>query len=240
MGACVPMSFTIPMAARDLVFIDCETSGLNPKVHEIIDWAAIRMSPDLQVERGRVAMKCALQWPDRFEQEARETNHYTAAEWWDAKPIRLMLIEHAKLCEDGEALTLGHNVRFDLNFLDEAYEREKLVAPRSRYAIDTASIAWPLVVKGHLEWLRLESMCTKYGIENTGQHRALADVVRMIRVYAKLLGLREPRFGATSYPEARVMAPEKPQTKPENKHFSEPTVDLFDLTGVDTEPEWAR
>jgi DNA polymerase III alpha subunit (gram-positive type) len=188
-------NYTIPMRSRDLVFVDCETTGLDHHVHEIIEWAAIRMSPDLQIERGRVDMRCVMQWPERAEKEALEINGYSREAWFDAKPIRLMLFEHGKLIEDGEALTVGHNARFDLDFLEEAYRRESMTMPRMKYVLDTASMAWPLVVHGHLEWLRLETMCSKYGVTNDGKHRALADVMRMIRVYAKLVGVKEPRFG---------------------------------------------
>jgi DNA polymerase III epsilon subunit-like protein len=89
---------------------------------------------------------------------------------------------------------VGHNVHFDLIFVKEAYRLEKLVPPDFRYTVDTVSLAWPLVHQGVLPKLSLESICAQYHIPNDGQHTAMADVKRTIRAFAKLLGMREPRW----------------------------------------------
>lgn len=179
----------ISARARDLVFVDTETTGLDPFHHEIIEIAARRMSPDLRSTRAKIEIKTIMQWPDRAHPKALEVNGYTAEEWRSATTIRTALIAFAELFEGEAPIIVGHNVAFDWDFIREAYRREGIVPPQKKYLIDTASLAWPLVVGGHIDNPSLEKLCSKYGIANTGAHRAMADVDRCMLAYEKMLGL---------------------------------------------------
>lgn len=227
--------YTIPVNARDVVFFDTETSGLNPLEHEIIELAAVRMTANLQFEKARLEMRCTLTRPDVAESKALEVNRYNAAEWKrDAKPIRVALVDFAPLV-DVDIILVGHNSHFDWAFLREAYRRADLVLPRVKYIIDTVSIVYPIAMAGHLPNLSLETICSRYGIENDGSHRAMTDVKRTARAYAKVLGMAEPRFGVRP-PPAPVVAASPP--KPIG-----PVVVEDPFAGVLPEeevPEWAR
>ena len=229
--------YTIPTSARDVVFFDTETSGLDPYVHEIIELAAIRMTANLQFEKARLDIKCTLTRPDVAESKALEVNRYSAAEWKrDAKPIRVALVDFAPLV-DADVILVGHNPHFDWAFMREAYRRESLEFPRTKYIIDTVSIVYPLAMAGHLANLSLETICSRYGIENDGSHRAMTDVKRTARAYAKVLGMAEPRFGVRP-PPPQPAAPTivHRDIKPDN-------VVLDPFAGVPHEeevPEWAR
>lgn len=144
-----------------------------------------------------------MQFADRAEAKALEVNRYDAREWASASPVRLALVEFTTLLgrasadgADADVVIAGHNVSFDWDFIREGYKREKLTIPPKKYLVDTGSIAWPLLQKGHVDRVQLESLCARYGLANAGQHRAMADVVRTIKLYAKLLGLPAPAGGA--------------------------------------------
>lgn len=184
-----------PMAARDLLFFDIETSGLDSDRHEILNLAAVRVSPDFSRVIGRMDRLCRLERPHDAETEALAKNGYNAPEWREALPVRVALVEFGELMKPiDDVLIVGHNAaRFDWPFIREGFKREKLALPDVKYVLDTASIAWPLVTRGIVDSISLATLCTAYGISNVGAHRAMADVRRTMRVYCKLCGMAEPR-----------------------------------------------
>lgn len=185
--------YTIPMVSRDLVFLDLETSALEPDVGEILDFAAVRMSADLQTEKGRVEVQCILRWPERAEATALAINGYTPAAWRHAQPVRLALVEFSALVDE-TCMMVGQNPSFDWGFLRVEYKRQGLEMPKTKYLLDTAAMAWPLVIAGHLDRISLETLCKRYGVTDGGAHRAMPDVIRTIKVYAKMTGRKAPRF----------------------------------------------
>lgn len=188
-------AFRIPWAQRDLVFVDLETSGLDPEKHEILNLAAVRVRSDFSKVVGKVDRLVRLERPQDAEREALEVNRYNPQEWRQAVPARVALVEFGELMRPTEeVLVIGHNAaRFDWPFIRRGFEREKLVALDPKYVIDTGSLAWPLVAKGIVDSISLERLCSVYGISNVGAHRAMADVRRLMFLYAKLCGLPEPK-----------------------------------------------
>jgi DNA polymerase III epsilon subunit-like protein len=185
------MNEQTPMNQKDLLFVDVETSGLDPSVHEILELAAVRTTHDLRREVGVVHLKTRMTRPAAAAPEALSVNGYDERAWADAVPIRLALLEFSKLLgADYEIVWVGHNPHFDKGFIDAAARAESIVLPRTKYLVDTMSIAWPLCVRGMLERVNLESLCSRYNISNAGAHGALPDVRRTMAVYRKLLGLR--------------------------------------------------
>jgi DNA polymerase III epsilon subunit-like protein len=227
------MNPLIPFTHRDVVFVDLETSGTDPSVHEIVEIAAIRLTADLQTEKARLEKKITMRHPERAEAKALQVNGYTPQEWRHAVPVRVACVDFAAMVDD-DCIWVGHHPQFDEIFLRAAYLAEGLILPSFKTTIDTISIAWPLVLAGYLERVQLESMCTKYGISNAGAHRALADVQRTVRLYAKLLGRKEPQFGSLgpyAIPPANAAAAVAPAD----------TVDPFALPEPGTDiPEWAQ
>jgi len=179
----------IPMNRRDLLFVDCETSGLEPTVQEILELAAVRVTHDFSREVGSFERKCRMQHPELAESKALEINRYSAEEWKYADPILLALVDYTDLVGDNECIVVGQNPSFDVGFLKEAFKREGIPYPNTKYLLDTASIAWSLCVRGHIDRINLETICKAYDIPNDGSHRAMADVRRTMAAYRHLLGL---------------------------------------------------
>lgn len=191
-----------PLVTRDLLFLDLETSHLDPDLGDIIEIAAVRTTPDLRAEVAVIDRKLQLERPLEASPEALAINGYSVEEWRHAIPRRIAFLELLKIATD-DVLIVGQNPIFDLSHLRAKFKMESLVPITPRYVIDTAAMAWPLVVKGHLHRMNLETLCSRYGIPNDGAHRAMADVRRLMHVYARMLGIdarTAPKIAPTTPP----------------------------------------
>ena len=78
---------------------------------------------------------------------------------------------------------MGHNIVFDLNFIQSACRKYSIPAPKNKCA-DTAILA-RRKLKGIHDY-KLETVAQKMSIDTTGMHRALKDCHIIYEVYEKL------------------------------------------------------
>jgi DNA polymerase III epsilon subunit-like protein len=177
----------------DLLFVDIESSGLDPERHSLIELAAARTSGDLREDKQ--AFEALVQFSrEGAEPKALEIAGYRE-DLWRAKavPLRVALANfHALADGPGEWAIVGHNITFDWMFLVAACRAEKLAIPKPRYTVDTLSMAWALKHAGLVESLSLDKLSARYGIAQKGAHRAMGDVRRTMILYCRLLGLPVP------------------------------------------------
>jgi len=172
---------------RDLTFIDIETTGLEPDYHEIIEVAAVRLSPKTLGIVSQLEFKVRPEHPERCEPQAIQKNNYSTEDWKNALPLIEVLQKLTPVLHG--SILAGHNVFFDWSFLHEAYRRTQTVNPDVDYhMVDTVSLAWPLVVAGVIEKPTLRMLCDGFSISNEGAHTAGHDVRRTIEVYKHLVG----------------------------------------------------
>ena len=182
-----------PMSARDLMFLDLETSGLVPGHHDIVEAAAVRLTPKLERVIGRMHRLVKMRHPARATQEALTVNGYDEALWSrHGVDLRVALVELEELARAGDEppIVVGNNPWFDLRFIERASETEGYPVWEARYGLDIGSMAWPLVMRGKLEKIGLDTLCSTYNVVVEGKgHSAMVDVKRAIAVYAAMLGL---------------------------------------------------
>jgi DNA polymerase-3 subunit epsilon len=180
----VPRS-DIPQPQKAIVFVDLETTGLDPSRHDIVEVAAIRVDAR---SLEALAEHDTLVAPQRLEDaqpEALAVCGFSKAAWTNAVPLGDALRAIAPLL-DG-ALVAGHNVAFDWAFLEAGFRRAGLTLPQVDYHhLDTASLAWPLVASGELPSLSLDGLATLFGLERPRPHRALADARCALEVARRL------------------------------------------------------
>lgn len=179
----------ISLGARDMLWVDTETTGTDPQEHEIIELAAVRRTVDRR-EIGRFSVKVHPKHLETAQPRALEVNGYTPEGWLGAVHLEDALGKLFDLAELGDQAPVlaGHNVGFDRAFIRAAYDSEGLVhAPLDYHAIDTASLAWPLCAAGRIDGISLAKVCTFFGISNEGEHGAMRDVERAIAVYDALV-----------------------------------------------------
>jgi DNA polymerase III alpha subunit (gram-positive type) len=178
-----------------LTVIDCETGGLDPKDHCIIDLAAqvveingsnldpgaffqAKIKPDRPVSRG-----------------AAQVNGYTARKWKNAARAHQVLGAFndwlaSVISEYSTApMWCGANPLFDLRFYNSDRKRFglPLVDGLHYRTIDIQSMAFPLLVQGKVKSLSLSSLRTWAGCSGKQKHTAQADVMDTCQVLAALL-----------------------------------------------------
>lgn len=153
----------------DLVVFDLETTGLSAGQDEIIEIGAVR------IQYGEVKDSFhALIRPTRdIPQEVTSLTGISMSDVADADSIEtvipkfLQFINHSTLC--------GHNVEFDVRFLQAAVEDAGYALPSSADTLDTLSLARILLptVKSYA----LSDLAVYFGIEVERAHRAYDDVL---------------------------------------------------------------
>ena len=161
-------------------FVDIETTGLNPEIHEIIEICIIRcvegFPPLVWVE------KLSPQRLDLADPRALDINRFTIKEWYDAKEQEEAARMISELTKD--AILIGHNIRFDESFIAELLHQHGVKALYKRRLIDTITLAHEHIP--HIGSLSLENIREYYNWNLEGAHRAKKDALDCMRLYHRL------------------------------------------------------
>ncbi len=174
-----------------ILVLDTETTGLQPKKHEIIEIAMVSYFINDDGEwflHKKFEEKIKPQRIEDAEPVALEVNGYSEENWQNAKPFSKVLPDIKDIIEKSDLL-LGQNLYFDLRFIQSEIKRadENQNIDYPPY-IDTKSMADPLVSQGWLDSSRLDYLCERLKIDFSGRaHTALVDCERTFEVFQKLL-----------------------------------------------------
>jgi DNA polymerase III epsilon subunit-like protein len=153
------------------VFVDVETTGLDPVKDSIISLALI-------VDDKEYYWKIKPMTP--VSAKAAAINGYTEAGWADA--IDLKTVQVSGLWYGRVAV--GHCVNFDLKFIRESFKKAGVNCWTPFYCIDTMQLALE-----HLEGLvnqKLGTVAAACGQTVVGNHNALVDCRLTKAVFDKL------------------------------------------------------
>jgi len=167
------------MKNRDLLFIDVETTHLNPAIGEIIEIAIIR---DDGVSSRRYVTKIRPENLHVADRRSLEINGYNEKEWFDAPRASEIAQDIGYFIQGG--LFVGHNVHFDYEWIEEFLHQHKVPMRASYRKIDTMTLAHE-----HLPFLSSHSLKTIrefFDISTLGSHRAEKDVEDMRWIYYRL------------------------------------------------------
>lgn len=185
---------SIPLTEKPLAFIDCETTGLDPVAHEIIEIAIIKEWPDGRIHEWHT--KVRPQVLRAAEPIALRVNGFADdPDQWDGAPEFADVAPLIAARLDG-CLIIGHNVAFDLGFLKEALKKAGSKARIPHRKLDTYTLAYEHLAHKGLNSLSLDSVCTFLGISNEGNHTALVDARRCREVWHTLTAKAEPVVSA--------------------------------------------
>ena len=171
---------------RRLVFLDCETTGLDPQVHEMIEVAAVVAHPNKNgVPPTMFEAKIKPEHIERAHPKALEVNGYNEQEWENARPLQEVLPEFLSFLEG--AVIGGQNTRFDVGFINAAIDRLGLAVRVDYHVLDVSTLAYEHLVPLGLKSLSLRKICDFLGIQpEPGIHRALNGAKRALDVYYAL------------------------------------------------------
>lgn len=178
---------TLGSTDQPFVFVDVETTGFKPEEgHEILEIAAQRF------ERGAlVGTFHALLASTRPSAQLASDIHGITAEELAAKGREPsdVLPRFVDFCR--EATLVGHNVAFDLTFLNSALRRLDL-PPLTNACVDTVELAQRTLI---LPSYSLERVAAFLKVVQPVSHRAMPDVETTREVYFKLLERISKRAG---------------------------------------------
>jgi DNA polymerase III epsilon subunit-like protein len=170
-----------------LIWIDLETTGLDPVKNDIIEICVYRL-PYLGATEVALAYysKVQMERPSNASAEALRINGYTEERWSGAPVPRTVWHDPSLHRILRHGIMAGHNVSFDVGFLQETLKRHGVDLRLGYHKFDTVS----LVIE-QLPWLTrtsvsLSAVCVAMGIPITDAHSAQGDISRTIQVANRL------------------------------------------------------
>lgn len=163
---------------KPLAFIDVETTGLNPQLHEIIEISIIKVCPvEGHINYTSKIKPVHIEYADA---QALKINGYNPKDWRSAPDAEMVMSRVSELLAG--CILVGHNVRFDEEFVSETCHRLGIRCRYDRRMIDTVSLA--LEHLHNLESVSMDSIRNYFGWREG--HRARIDVLQTYVLYRKL------------------------------------------------------
>lgn len=166
---------------KPLIFLDVETTGLDPETHEIIEFAGIRS------DNGAILdLRIQPQHIETASPKALEVNGYNEADWADAVSPETAA---QMIGEFMTGIPVGHNTQFDLQFIRALLAKTGLVDTIDRRHGDTQTLALAKLVPQGLESLSLRAVMLFLGLSPEPEiHRAINGARSCQKIWDRLTG----------------------------------------------------
>lgn len=187
-----------------ILYFDTETTGIDPKIHEITQFAAIVEIDGVPVEE--VNWRCQPTNYEAISPEALQTTGVTVEQLKTfphptemMKNIRSLFDRYINKYDKADKFwPAGHNVSFDLDFLQAFWKKHSDKYGTGSYqnwrSLDSRYFANFLMAAGKLHGIpdmKLATLCGHYGIE-IDAHDALSDIRATRLLICKMLSLFQP------------------------------------------------
>ncbi len=197
---------------KNFVVFDVETTGLNPESDELIEIAALKVTDGEISSRfnSLICPKCVI--PPYIE----KLTGINSAMVIGAPDIATTLPAFRDFL--GQEILIGHNVTFDIRFINMAAKRLGLAKLDNTF-IDTLQLARLLVP--NLSHYRLSDLVAHFALENQASHRAWGDTAATLALFNTLALYQEKnnlllsRKGAFKAPGAIAAWPRAQQESQE-------------------------
>lgn len=159
-------------------FLDLETTGTDPKVHEVLEVAVLDADGTVLLHSRIMPRRLDLAHPKALEINGFDLELWqqTARQWHEVVPEIARLLHHSVL--------LGWGIRFDVNFLDAGGLDRDLLRCR---VVDIMPLAYAQLGRlGLVRGLGLGRTCTFLGVSTENAHTAEADTRAALLVWRKL------------------------------------------------------
>src|SRR6185436_19571761 len=161
-----------PFATRGLVFVDTETSGLDPAGDRIIEVGVVTLDGDTSREwTTLVNPRTAGTQYSRLLQEIGEDRARSLPRFRDIAATLFQLLENR--------LLVAHNARFDYSFLKAEFERAGIHFE----AEVVCSLALSRKLYGRHDRHDLASLVGRHGLVSDVRHRALPDAQAVFQLW---------------------------------------------------------
>ncbi len=160
------------------VVVDVETTGLSPRTHGLIEIGAVRCRGGAVLDTFTTFVRPDKPIPEFIRRFTGIDDTMVVDAPGPAEAIAAFL-----RFAEGDLL-VGHNVRFDLNFLGAAAERHH-GAHIANDSLDTIAVGRLLLPQ--LRRPSLDRLAAALGLSAPDRHRALADALLTARAFAALV-----------------------------------------------------
>lgn len=177
-----------------LALIDVETTGLDPRFHEIIDVGIIYC--DLEgKELGRLYVRVMPDHPERLDPIAKSINGFDVGYWQangavpEAEAVRQIQAFHARAAGGRSMMFTAYNVQFDVGFMD-ALLTQHGVKWRDLWAwnaLDLPSMAWGMGLRQTQNARLAEAVGVKPETTNPLDHTGISGAQFNLDLYRALL-----------------------------------------------------
>ena len=168
-----------PLAEVPFCVLDLETTGVAPDTCEITEIGAATFIGGVEVSRFQTLVNPGLAIPP----SVTVITGITHAMVIDAPRIEEALPSFLEFL--GDSVIVGHNVRFDISFLNAAAIRLGYGRLAHQHA-DTLRLAQRLI-RGEVRSMKLSSLAAYFGSPVVPNHRALDDALATAHVFWSLL-----------------------------------------------------
>jgi DNA polymerase III subunit epsilon len=179
-----------PGPADEVLVLDCETTGLNPRIDEVIAVAAIVIRGNRIVTSE--AYKALIRADRVPTSESIKVHRLRARDVAGGRPVHEVLPELLRFI--GGRPIVGYYVDFDVRMLDKyvlRYIESKLPNRRIEVSEIYYALKYGGAPPGTVLDLRFQSILSDLGIPSLGQHDAFNDALMTAMMYVQLRDMRE-------------------------------------------------
>ncbi|MBI3290029.1 3'-5' exonuclease [Candidatus Microgenomates bacterium] len=176
----------IDFRTRPLLFIDLEFSGLDPRIHEILEVGAIVVDPTTLEIKKEYEVKTKPLHIENADPKALDINGYKKEDWENAVEISEALNNLNQIAPNG--MIVGWNVAYDCMFLDMAYRNNNIKPAFDYHKIDILALGWKYALTHpEIADVKLSGFCKHFGIDRKNAHTAMADIKATYEVFIRLI-----------------------------------------------------
>jgi DNA polymerase III epsilon subunit-like protein len=175
------------MKGKRLAFIDLETTGTDPWIHEILEIGCVLCEGEAPYKIiEELELKVQPKHIETASIEALRINGYDESAWLFAVTLKEAMEHLSRVC-DG-AIMIGHNVAFDWGFIANALGTEGVPDPFFYAKLDTKSFALGIIgTRSDRSSLSLTELADVLNLKNERAHTALADARICYEAYKILM-----------------------------------------------------
>jgi len=158
---------------QKLVFVDTETTGLNPIIDRVIEVGLIRIEKGQIVSKYETVVNPTIEVPDFcIKMTGIKKKEFKKAPTF--KDIKDKFFDEMK-----DALFIAHNAKFDFDFLDNEFIRVDLpFGPASLCTVKLSRILFP-----HFPRHDLDTITRRLHIDVSKRHRAFDDALALWELF---------------------------------------------------------
>lgn len=158
-----------------VVTLDVETTGLNPQKEDIIQFSAIKTDENMEYKDILdIYIQCGYHVPEHITKINHISDETLREKGISQKEAVRQIMNFCNGCNT----VMGHNVTFDLKFLNALFQKNGIPEMEFLRVIDTLTIAKKKVEGSH----KLEVLAEQAGFYGKF-HNSLEDVKATIEVY---------------------------------------------------------